>query len=148
MSFPEVMRILRWVSIALLSGCAHTPLIGDPSICNIGEDSVVATHVPNIRPKYFFKPVGDDSKIGTLQIAFVGTDPADGADRNYLYHPRTGALMPIPGALDPIGLFATSLISVPLEDEKGNLHIAFYDLRTLSSPGLEINRLLPLDRGA
>jgi hypothetical protein len=124
----------------------------------IGEESIVATYTPKVRPRFFFKPVGDaskstHSKTSGSQIAFVGSDPAAGADRNYVYDLDSGALTPIPGSLDPIGLFGTSLISVPLEDEQGRLHLAFYDLRArplpdfaAEWPGSAARSLLPPDR--
>ena len=112
-----------------------------PDFCNSGQELVVKSYHPPYSPKYFFKPAGLQG-----EIAFVGEDEKTTRDQNYLYELASGKLTPIPGRLDPMGLYQTDLLSVPLDDDKGGLRLAFFDVRELRKNSLRTKPLLPPDQ--
>lgn len=153
-------QALILVLLGGLSSCAtspsHSPSVSQDSVasyCRTGQDQIIAKIPVPHEPKYFFKPVGT-----AQEIAFVGSDqPVLRAhtaqlghdltthDQNFLFNLETRALTPIPGRLDPIGLFKTDLVSIPHENLDGSLSMEFYDLRDLRKNGIKAHPLLPAD---
>ncbi len=132
------------LGIGILHGCAigscasappqssgFPPVPPQPRYCKTPIDPIVRHFSPPVKPKYFFKPVGNQN-----EIAFVGEAPGTQEDQNFLLNTITGQITPIPGRLDPIGLFNTDLLSVPIDDDNGGTKMSFYDLRQLRAKGL------------
>lgn len=127
--------------VFILESCASPKAKPEHTICSIHSDAEVQAYAPMVQPKYFFKPVGS-----AHEIAFVGFDPKDSADHNYLFNLDTGQTTIIPGVLDPIGLFNTNLVAIPLYQPDGQMRMSFYDLDDLHKNGTHAPPLLAPDQ--
>ena len=113
----------------------------EPAYCRVKAGTELKVFEPKTQPKYFFKPVGSGHEIG-----FVGFEKKTFQDQNTILNLDTGSTVIIPGEFDPIGLYGTDLITIPLQDGKGSLVMNFYDLRELRTQGLKTKPILTPDR--
>jgi hypothetical protein len=140
--------------LLLLSSCssstsARRDLDVAPACKNGDIEAVRRVRLP-FRPKYFFKPVWTGDWVGVVggpesrslvNASRIG-DPKEAdrlgiGDQNYLFQRSAQKWIPIPGALDPIGLMGYPLLAVPLDTPQGELQMAFYDVRELVKRGLD-----------
>jgi hypothetical protein len=121
---------------ACVSGMKEQPSVGEvPSYCSIAQSGIVKRSTPPLEPMYFFKAIGEHSIL---------TFTAKDAERvqNVWYNLENEKFQPIPGSLDPVGLFGTPLLSVTSYNSNGSFGIQFYDFREFRDPKSTGNPIL------